>query len=112
VPGVQQGSAGIVESLDRIERGAGSRKDVDAVLAKCGTVTGGQRCFLPSGQALLVRSAFTAFESEIDEHLGRPCPRPRDLPVPKIVDFDEASGTFRYDEGYRRKRPDWTMAPA
>jgi NADH-quinone oxidoreductase subunit F len=111
-PACKQGGAGIVESLDRIERGEGSRKDVDAVLAKCGTVTGGQRCFLPSGLALLVRSAFGAFEEEIDEHLGRSCPRPRDLPVPKIVDFDDAAGTFSYDEGYRRKRPDWTREPA
>ena len=85
---------------------------MDAELTKCGTVTGGQRCFLPCGLALLVRSAFGAFEEEIDEHLGRSCPRPRDLPVPKIVDFDDAAGTFSYDEGYRHKRPDWTREPA
>lgn len=107
-PACKQGGAAIVECLDRIERGEGSRKDVDVVLARCGTVSGGGRCFLPSGAALLVGSAFAAFEEEIDEHLGRSCPRPRDLPVPKIVDFDEATGTFAYDERYRLKRPDWT----
>jgi hypothetical protein len=48
------------------------------------------------------------FAPEFAEHFGRGCPRPRDIPVPKIVDFDDAAGDFVLDEGYRRKRPDWT----
>jgi len=34
----------------------------------------------------------------------------RDLPDPKIVDFDEEAGDFLVDERYRHKRPDWTYA--
>jgi hypothetical protein len=30
--------------------------------------------------------------------------------LPKIADWDEDAGTFRYDEDYARKRPDWTYA--
>lgn len=105
-PACKQGGAVIVDHLERIERGEGSRTDVDAVLARCDAAPGGSRCFLPRGMALLVRGALTAFESEIDEHLGRRCPRPRDLPVPKIVDFDGVE--FSYDEHHRHKRADWT----
>ena len=48
---------------------------------------------------------------EFAEHFGRPCPRPREIPVPKIVDIDE-HGAFVYDERYHLKQPDWTYAPA
>jgi hypothetical protein len=75
-------------------------------------VAGGRRCALPLGAETLVRSALEAFAAEFEAHLGRPCPLPRDLPVPKIADFDEAAGRFTYDDAYTRKRPDWTYAPA
>jgi hypothetical protein len=58
----------------------------------------------------LVSSALDAFRDEFEAHLGRPCPLPRDLPVPKIADYDERSGVFTYDERYHLKRPDWTYA--
>ena len=109
-PACKQGTAAITESLERIERGDGSTRDIDTLLAKCGTVTGGQRCALPTGAAALVRSALTRFPVEFDEHLRMPCPLRHDLPVPKIVDFDETSGRFRYDDRYRLKRPDWSYA--
>lgn len=96
-PACRRGIETITDCLARIEAGAGAARDLDAILATCATVTGGQRCALPSGEAALVRSALRAFRSEFEAHLGRPCPRPRDLPVPMIVDYDEVSGRFRYD---------------
>ncbi len=109
-PACKQGTASITECLERIERGDGAERDLDTIRAKCGTVTGGQRCALPSGEAALVRSALTAFAAEFEAHLGSACPLPRDLLVPKFVDFDEEASRFRYDERYRRKQPDWSYA--
>jgi hypothetical protein len=73
------------------------------MVARC---TSGQRRLPPSGAALLVHGAIIAFGSEFTAHLGRPCPLPRALPIPKLVDFDELAGRFHYDERYQR--PDWT----
>jgi NADH:ubiquinone oxidoreductase subunit F (NADH-binding) len=107
-PACKHGNEEIVSCLKRIERGSGDQSDVDTLLSKCGSVTGGQRCFLPTGTSLLVRGALTSFADEFAAHLGRPCPLPRDLPVPKLVDFDEQAWRFRYDERYRLKRADWS----
>jgi NADH-quinone oxidoreductase subunit F len=108
-PACKRGSEEINDCLEAIERGEGSETDIETALARSLTVTGGQRCALPTGEALLVQSAVRAFEDEFREHLGRPCPRPRDLPLPKLVDFDQATG-FVHDDRYRLKRPDWTFA--
>ncbi len=94
-PACQRGTADITDCLERIEHGTGSPRDVDGALARCASVTGGQRCALPTGASLLVASAIGKFRAEFDEHLGRACPRPRDLPVPVLTDFDEVAGNFR-----------------
>ncbi len=49
--------------------------------------------------------------TDLDEALarvGRACPSPRGLVLPKIMDWNEEAGRFTYDEGYAKKRPDWT----
>lgn len=109
-PACKFSSGEITAYLERIERGEGSEADVDTALARCLTVTDGQRCALPTGESLLVQSAIQVFGAQFKEHLGRACPRPRDLPVPKFLDFDEEAGRFVYDERYRLKQPDWTYA--
>jgi NADH-quinone oxidoreductase subunit F len=108
-PACKQVSEEITGHLERIERGDGTEADIETALARCLSVTGGQRCALPIGESLLVQSAIRAFEAEFEEHLGRPCPRPRDLPLSKLLDFDEEGGRFVYDERYPLKRPDWTF---
>ncbi len=111
-PACKRGCEEITHCLERIERGEGSEADVETALARCASVTGGQRCALPTGESFLVQSAIQKFGDEFREHMGRPCPRPRDLPVPKLVDFDKESGRFVYDDRYGLKRPDWTfMSP-
>ena len=109
-PACKRGSEEINDCLEAIERGEGSEADVETALARALTVTGGQRCALPTGESLLLQSAVHSFKDEFWEHLGRPCPRQRDLHLPKLVDFDEATGRFVYDDRYRLKRPDWTFA--
>jgi NADH-quinone oxidoreductase subunit F len=109
-PACKHGTGAITDRLERIDRGEGSDVDVETILARALTVTDAQRCALPTGETLLAQSAVQVFGAEFVEHFGRGCPRPRDLLIPKIADFDESTGDFIYDERYARKRPDWTYA--
>jgi NADH-quinone oxidoreductase subunit F len=109
-PACKHGTGAITELLERIDRGQGSEADVETILARALTVTDAQRCALPTGETLLAQSAVQVFGPEVAEHFGGGCPRPRAIPVPKIVDFDDEAGDFVYDERYRLKRPDWTYA--
>lgn len=109
-PACKHGTGAITQLLERIDCGEGSELDVETILARARTVTDAQRCALPTSETLIAQSAVQVFGHEFAEHLGRGCPRPRDLPVPKIVDFDERGGVFLLDERYRLKRPDWTYA--
>lgn len=110
-PACKQGGQEIVTALQRIERGSGEQADVTTVLAKTRTVTAGARCGLPTGAALTVGSVLGAFAQELQEHLGQPCPRPRPVRLPKLVDFDPVGRQFTYDGRYRFKRPDWSYPP-
>jgi NADH-quinone oxidoreductase subunit F len=107
-PACKHGTGAITTLLERIDRGEGSEIDVETILARALTVTDAQRCALPTGETLIAQSAVQVFGPEFVEHFGAGCPRPRDIPVPKILDFDEEAGEFVLDERYRRKRPDWT----
>src|SRR5918999_3782945 len=109
-PACKHGTGAITELLELIDSGEGSDADVDTILARALTVTDAQRCALPTGETLIAQSAVQVFGPEFAEHVRRGCPRPRELPLPKIVDFDEEAGDFIYDERYRFKRPDWTYA--
>ncbi len=54
-------------------------------------------------------SILRSFPEEFVAHLeGSGCPRPRELPFPKIVDL--GGGSAAYDRGYYLKQPDWTYA--
>jgi NADH-quinone oxidoreductase subunit F len=107
-PACKHGTQQITELLEMVDRGEGSDLDIETILARCLTVTDAQRCALPTGETLLVQSAIQTFGREFADHFGRGCPRPREIPVPKMVDFDEGAGVFAYDERYRLKQPDWT----
>jgi NADH-quinone oxidoreductase subunit F len=107
-PACKHGAQDIVEALERIERGRGTEDDVRAAVSKCATVTGGARCALPTGTALTVGGALDAFAPEVREHLGRACPRPRPVRLPKFTDLDPGTRRFACDQRYRFKRPDWS----
>jgi NADH-quinone oxidoreductase subunit F len=110
-PPCKFGSGEITAHLERIERGEGDAGDVGLMLARAKTVTDGQKCALPTGESLLMQSLIQAFTEEFEAHERRRCGRYRSgLVLPKIVEFDEDAGRFRYDETYRRKQGDWTFA--
>jgi NADH-quinone oxidoreductase subunit F len=106
-PACKQGTSDITKALERIEGGEGTELDLTTAVERTNSVTGGQRCALPTGEALLVSSCVAAFEDEFREHLEQPCPRQRSLPFAKFVDYDETNGRFIYDDAYRAKGPDW-----
>ena len=109
-PPCKIGSGEITTHLERIELGAGSDDDLGTIGAWLDRVTDGNRCFLAVEERLVVSSILRAFPEEFAEHieLGR-CPRPRRLPLPKLVDL--AGGVATYDDTFWRKRPDWTYEP-
>ncbi len=46
------------------------------------------------------------FAEEWAEHIEtHKCPRPRELPLPKLKDFNEETGVWTYDVDYWKKRP-------
>ena len=108
-PPCKLNSGDVVEFLEGLERGEGAG-DLDVALARARSSTDGQKCALPTGTSLLGQSLFLTFEAEFRAHAEGACPSPRGLVLPKITGWDENAGRFTYDEGYARKRPDWTYA--
>jgi NADH:ubiquinone oxidoreductase subunit F (NADH-binding) len=109
-PPCKLGSSEITNHLERLEIGGGSDDDLRGIRHWLGRVTDGNRCYLAVEEQLVVGSIMNAFPDEFAEHveLGR-CPRPRRLPIPKLVDL--ADGKAIYDDRFWRKRPDWTYEP-
>ncbi len=106
------GTTAILEALERIDAGDGSRTDVDELARWAGRVTDQARCALPIGAQLLVASLLEDFADEVAAHLGDACWSTREPMVPKIADVDLDSGEVTFDPDYHRKRDDWTYAEA
>lgn len=109
-PPCKLGSSAITEHLERIETGVGREADLEVIAGWLPRVTDGSRCYLATEERELVGSVMRAFPEEFVEHIEQQgCPRPRRLPIPKLVDLED--GTAVYDETFWRKRPDWTYDP-
>lgn len=106
-PPCKLGTGEITRLLERIERGDGSAADVETILARCDTVDGGNRCGLPVGERVLIKSLIHRFGAEFREHFQSSCPRARRLFLPKIVDLDPTTGRIAYDARQSLKKPDW-----
>jgi NADH-quinone oxidoreductase subunit F len=108
-PPCKIGSGHITDALERLDAGTGTEGDVAQINSWLDKVTDGARCYLATEERRVVGSILDAFADEVVEHLeGGGCPRPRGLPIPKLVDL--AGGNARYDEGQEAKQPDWTYA--
>lgn len=108
-PACKFGTGEITSYLERIDAGTGSDEDVERIGARLHTVTDGNRCYLPVQEQRVISSVLREFPEEFAEHLeGTGCPRPRDIPVPKIVDL--VDGEVVYDQRQEKKQPDWTYA--
>ena len=110
-PPCKVGSSAITRHLERIEHGAGSDDDITEIGRWLDRVTDGNRCYLAVEERTMVSSVLRAFPEEFAEHIERgACPRPRRLPIPKLLDLMDGRAT--YDDSYWRKRSDWTYEPA
>ena len=109
-PPCKLGSSAITQHLERIETGRGTDADLTAIGGWLARVTDGSRCYLATEEQLMVSSILRAFPEEFAEHIETGgCPRPRQLPIPKLIDLTD--GRAIYDASYWRKRPDWTYEP-
>jgi NADH-quinone oxidoreductase subunit F len=109
-PACKFGTGEVTRLLQAIDGEGGSSGDVELILVRARGSTDGQKCALPTGESLLVQSVVQVFADEFRGHIGASCPRPRELPFHKIVDWDPEARRFTYDLAYARKRPDWTYA--
>jgi NADH-quinone oxidoreductase subunit F len=108
-PACKTGSGEITAHLERLEAGVGDATDLDEIRGWLDKVTDANRCYLAVEEQVVVASIIWSFLDEFAEHidLGR-CPRPRALPLPKLVDL--TGGVAVYDANQSRKQPDWTYA--
>lgn len=106
-PPCKRGSEEVTLRLQRLEAGVASTTDLEELATWLEKVTDGNRCYLAVEEQRVVGSILATFTDEVAEHLALGhCPRPRAFPLPKLVDLRD--GVATYDEGYQRKRPDWT----
>ena len=107
-PACKFGTGEVTQTLQALEAGAGSDRDLELILERARGSTGGQKCALATGESLLMQSLVQRFQAEFASHIGRSCPLPRQLPFHKLVDWDATAGRFTYDLAYAHKQPDWT----
>jgi NADH:ubiquinone oxidoreductase subunit F (NADH-binding) len=69
----------------------------------------GNRCYLPVQGSIVIPSLLARFKEEFDAQLRAPELEVTPVKPPKLVDFDEATATFTYDEHQPYKKPDWTF---
>ena len=100
----------ISERLAALCRGEGSTADLGDLERRCGMVTDANRCYLPVGHALVVRSAMEAFRGEFERAAASGCEHAADLAMPKIEAIDDDTGAVRLDAEYWRKQLDWSYA--
>ena len=94
-PPCKLGTGAITGALERIAGGRGGDRDLDIIAERLRVVTDGNRCYLPVEEQRVVSSLLRAFPGDFATHIetGR-CPRPRTLPVPKIVDITDGDVTY------------------
>jgi NADH:ubiquinone oxidoreductase subunit F (NADH-binding) len=102
------GTADMFERLDKLVHGDGTATDIAEIRKRTETVTDLNRCYLPVGAALLIRSTLDQFDDAFDAHIGQASDPAVAVEVPKITGWDDAQGAFALDGDYRRKRSDWS----
>lgn len=105
-PPCKLGTGGITAALDEIAAGAGTDASIELIQHWLPEVADANRCFLPVAEQQMLGSILRSFPQDFDAHLSGPCPSPRHIVVPKLVDLDDTGASF--DEHQMHKRPDWT----
>jgi NADH-quinone oxidoreductase subunit F len=86
--------------------------DAERALYGARSAPQGNRCYLPVQGSILIPGILRRFSAEFDAQLAAPEGGGAPYLIPKMIDFDEATRTFAYDELQPRKRPNWTYEEA
>ena len=89
-----------------------SPDDLEMALYGARSAPQGNRCYLPVQGSIVIPSLLAKYRAEFEGQLADPAGSPSPYLVPKMVDFDEETRTFRYDLAQARKRPDWSFEEA
>jgi NADH-quinone oxidoreductase subunit F len=100
------GTGEITGALVALSSGTGDRSDLDRIQKWLPLASDANRCYLPVEERRVIASLLAAFAEDFLAHLEGPCPRPREIPVPKIVNLE--AGKVTYDARQAKKRSDWT----
>jgi NADH-quinone oxidoreductase subunit F len=92
----KSGTNQATSALRKLIDGTGSGADVELVLAGARSAPRANRCYLPVEASLLIPSIVLNFLSEFVRHYDRGCQGCREVVTPKLADFDESAGRFRY----------------
>jgi NADH:ubiquinone oxidoreductase subunit F (NADH-binding) len=95
----------IWERLEGLCREGSTAADLEEIRRRCGVVTDGNRCYLPVGHALVVRSALDVFGEEFAAAVATSHRHDASVVVPKIDDLGE---DVVFDLAYQRKNLDWS----
>jgi NADH-quinone oxidoreductase subunit F len=96
----------ITSSLESLEAGNGTVRDVEVIGSRLRKVTDLSRCYLPTEEQVVISSILRTFPEEFVDRLERPARSSRSYQVPKIVEI--ADGRVTYDDRIAAKQPDWT----
>jgi NADH:ubiquinone oxidoreductase subunit F (NADH-binding) len=110
-PPCKMGSREITRDLRHLLDGEADSRVLDDILHVATWTPNGARCFLASEESIVVSSIVRAFPDDFGAHLDNGCRLRHGTTLPRMIDFSVESG-FTYDEGYDRKRPDWTYGDA
>jgi NADH-quinone oxidoreductase subunit F len=99
-PPCKLGTAAIAERFLELDKGGGDLTHVEEIQAWITRVTDANRCGLGAGERALAAGTLRMFTDEVLDHLERPCPSPRVLRLPKMVDWLPETGRFVYDDRY------------
>ncbi len=107
-PACKLHSGEMYERTASLYKGEGNAGDMEEIVERADRVTDGQKCALPSGTRVLALSLIQSFAQEFSAHSKGPCPLPREIVLPKLVDYDEEAGKFLYDHRYASTPHQWT----
>jgi NADH:ubiquinone oxidoreductase subunit F (NADH-binding) len=99
-PPCKLGTDALADRFLELESGSADVSTLDQMDAWIGRVTDANRCGLGAGERALSAGMLRFFTDDVVAHLGRACPWPRDLTLPKMTDWDPETGTFTHDVAY------------
>jgi NADH:ubiquinone oxidoreductase subunit F (NADH-binding) len=98
------GTRHITGILENLKNGQGKKDDIENIIAEAGRCTSQTRCFLPTQASVLVRSIIEKFSGEFRAQLSQKVAIQQNLLIPKIENFDDATGQFKFESNPKEFR--------